>query len=90
MMKWVGNEVRFGEMEYAYKIIIEKPEGKSPGCRRYEVIQVDLNLLKPKFVYKTFKISFHTAKKTQLFGIRKISWLKLFKEIIHTKSINTK
>jgi hypothetical protein len=52
--------------------------------------------LKPKLVKTIFKNSVRTTKKTQLFTITSISWLKLFKEIIavynenHTKSINTK
>jgi hypothetical protein len=54
------------------------------------------NPLKPKLVEIIFKNSVRTAKKTQLFTITKINWLKLFKEIIafysedHTKPINTK
>jgi hypothetical protein len=54
------------------------------------------NPLKPKLVQIIFKNSVRTAKKTQLFTIKKINWLTLFKEIItvygenNTKLVNTK
>jgi hypothetical protein len=49
--------------------------------------------LKPKLVYIIFKNSVLTAKKTQLFTIKKINWLMAFREIIaiysnHMKPVN--
>jgi hypothetical protein len=55
-----------------------------------------INVLKPKLVYIIFKNLVRTAKKTQLFTIKKINWLTLFKEMIpvysenRTKPMNTK
>jgi hypothetical protein len=40
------------------------------------------NPLKPKLVFKTFKRSLHTSKKTQPIIIKHVSSLTLFKEII--------
>jgi hypothetical protein len=56
----------------------------------------DFNPLKPKLVYKVFKHSVCTSKRTAHFAGTKINWLTLFVEVITvytenlTKLINTK
>jgi hypothetical protein len=44
-MRWAGNVVRMGEKRNAYRVLMEKPEGKRPlgrSRRKWDNINMDL------------------------------------------------
>jgi hypothetical protein len=43
-MRWTGYVARMGEKKTGYRILVERPQGKTPGIRRSWWVEIEINL----------------------------------------------